>query len=118
MQNIQNIRSLGSPDIHTTDLSASGTAGQTVTKTPSKTIDQIDWTVASTRELPVSAESTSVSQKLVWGLVAGFLSAFMAVAVAIVCWIRRRKRRRRKRKKNNDSNGCAHQSTPLRQQRK
>ena len=30
MQNIQNIRSLDAPDIHTTDLSASGTAaGQT-----------------------------------------------------------------------------------------
>ena len=119
---IQNIRSLGAPDIHTTDLSASGTAGQTeITKTPSvpssKTIDWIDWTEASTTEPPDPdpEERTSGSKKLVqWGLVSGFL-ALLAVAVAILlCWIRRR----RTRKKNEDSNGSAHQSTPLMQQRK
>ncbi|XP_073229153.1 uncharacterized protein [Porites lutea] len=125
MQNIQNIRSLGAPDIHTTDLSASGTAGQTeITKTPSvpssKTIDWIDWTEASTTERPDPdpEERTSGTEKLVqWGLVSGSL-ALLAVAVAILlCWIRRRrKRRRRTRKKNEDSNGSAHQSTPLMQQ--
>ena len=126
---IQNIRSLGAPDIHTTDMSASGTAaGQTeiTEKTPSvpssKIIDWIDWTEASTTEPPDPdpEERTSGSKKLVqWGLVSGFL-ALLAVAVAILlCWIRRRrKRRRRTRKKNGDSNGSAHQSTPLMQQRK
>lgn len=124
---IQNIRSLGAPDIHTTDLSASGTAGQTeIPKTPSvpssKTIDWIDWTEASTTEPPDPdpEERTSGSKKLVqWGLVSGFL-ALLAVAFAILlCWIRRRrKRRRRTRKKNEDSNGSDHQSTPLMQQRK
>ena len=125
---IKNIRLLGAPDIHTTDLSASGTAGQTeiTRKTPSvpssKTIDWIDWTEASTTEPPDPdpEERTSGSKKLVqWGLVSGFL-ALLAVAFAILlCWIRRRrKRRRRTRKKNEDSNGSAHQSTPLMQQRK
>ena len=120
--------SVVAPDIHTTDLSASGTAGQTeiTEKTPSvpssKTIDRIDWTEASTTEPsdPDPEERTSGSKKLVqWGLVSGFLT-LLAVAVAILlCWIRRRrKRRRRTRKKNEDSNGSAHQSTPLMQQRK
>ena len=124
MQNIQNIRSLDAPDIHTTDLSASGTAaGQTeiTEKTPSvpssKTIGWIDWTGASTTKPsdPDPEERTSGSKKLVqWGLVSGFL-ALLAVAFAILlCWIRRR----RTRKKNEDSNGSAHQSTPLMQQRK
>ena len=119
---IQNIRSLDAPDIHTTDLSASGTAGQTeITKTASvpssKNIDRIDWTQASTTELPDPEARTSGSKTLVWGLPSGFL-ALLAVAI-LLCWIRRRrKRRRRTRKKNEDSNGSAHQSTPLMQQRK
>ena len=115
----QNIRSLGAPHIHATDLSASGTAGQTeitkITSVPSgKTIDQ--WTEASTTEIPESEERTSVSQKLVWGLVSGVLAALvMAVAVVVLlCW----NSKRRTRKKNKDSNGSAHQSTPLMQQRK
>ena len=126
MQNIQNIRSLGAPNIHTTDLSASGTAGQTeITKTASvpssKNIDRIDWTQASTTERPDPEERTSGSKTLVWGLLSGFLVLLAAgVAIAILLrWIRRRRnRRRRRRKKNEDSNGSAHQSTPLMQQRK
>ena len=114
--------SVVAPDIHTTDLSASGTAVQTeITKTASvpssKNIDRIDWTQASTTELPDPEARTSGSKTLVWGLPSGFL-ALLAVAI-LLCWIRRRrKRRRRTRKKNEDSNGSAHQSTPLMQQRK
>lgn len=127
IQNIQNIRSLGAANIHTADLSASGTADQTeIIKTPrvpsSKPIDWTDWTEASTAELPHSdpQERTSGSEKLVqWGLVSGALALLTVAVVILLCWIRRRrKRRRRTRKKNEDSNGSAHHSTPLMQQRK
>ena len=128
MQNIQNIRSLGAANIHTTDLSASGTADQTeIIMTPrvpsSKPIDWTDWTEASTAELPDSdpEERASGSEKLVqWGLVSGALALLTVAVVTLLCWIRRRRKRRRRRtrKKNEDSNGSAHQSTPLMQQRK
>ncbi|CAH3171705.1 unnamed protein product, partial [Porites lobata] len=101
-------------------------AGQTeiTEKTPSvsssKTIDWIDWTQASTTEPsdPDPEERTSGSKKLVqWGLVSGSLALLAVVVAILLCWIRRRrKRRRRARKKNKESNGSAHQSTPLMQQ--
>ena len=108
-------------DIHVTDLSVSGTAGQTnITKTsrsvPSSTT--IDWTKTSTTEIPEPEERPSVSQKLVWGLLSGVLAAsVIALAVVVLlCW--NRSRSRRTRKKDKESNGYAHQSTPLMQQRK
>ena len=108
-------------DIHVTDLSVSGTAGQTnITKTPRSVPSSvtIDWTKTSTTEIPEPQERPSVSQKLVWGLLSGVLAVLViALAVAVLlCW--NRSRSRRTRKKDKESNGYAHQSTPLMQQRK
>ena len=117
----RNIRSLGPLDIHVTDLSVSGTAGQTnITKTPRSVPSSVttDWTKTSTTEIPEPQERPSVSQKLVWGLLSGVLAVLViALAVAVLlCW--NRSRSRRTRKKDKESNGYAHQSTPLMQQRK
>ena len=110
-------------DIHVTDLSVSGTAGQTnITKTPRSVPSSttIDWTKTSKTEIPEPEERPSVSQKLVWGLLSGVLAVLViALAVAVLlCWNRSRSRSRRTRKKDKESNGFAHQSTPLMQQRK
>ncbi|CAH3171698.1 unnamed protein product [Porites lobata] len=104
----------------TSELWVPSTAGPTnITKTPRSVPSSttIDWTKTSKTEISEPEERPSVSQILVWGLLSGVLAVLViALAVAVLlCW--NRSRSRRTRKKDKESNGFAHQSTPLMQQR-